>query len=135
MRELTNHIVSGDQAVQLKIEVLDEPGVGGACHLYHITGFDSASNASDPWTARHGQSGRHSTILFQNGPIKEAGVNGITHEALLAVLIDRLYGFQEGPFACEDNAEALRTLKHAMHVLQRRTLARIARGVEGTNKE
>jgi hypothetical protein len=80
----------------LKIEVLDGPGSGGANHLYHITGFDSVSNPSDPWTKRHGESAKHSTILFQNGPIAEAGVNGVTHEVLLAVLIDRLEAFQAG---------------------------------------
>jgi hypothetical protein len=63
-REISTHIVSGDQASQLKIEVLDEPGSGGANHLYHITGFNSGTNASDPWTARHGQPAEHSTILF-----------------------------------------------------------------------
>ena len=36
MRELTDHIVSGDQAVQLQIEVTDEPGAGGANHEYRI---------------------------------------------------------------------------------------------------
>lgn len=120
-RELTDHIVSGDQAVQLKVEVLDGPGAGGAYHAYRITGM------TDPdWDC---------DLFFQNGPIKEAGVNGITHEALLAVLIDRLRGFQTGPFACQDNARALAHLKRALRHLQNRTLARIARGVEGTNKE
>jgi hypothetical protein len=133
MRELTNHIVSGDQAVQLKIEVLDEPGQGGANHLYKITGMDTTSNVSDPFVDLYGEGAEHSTVLFQNGPIKEFGVNGITGEALTAILIDRLRSFQDGPFACEDNEEALRCYKQALHCLQRRTLARIARGVEGTH--
>lgn len=30
-------------------------------------------------------------ILFQNGPIKEFGVNGITGEALAAIQIDRIH--------------------------------------------
>ena len=36
MRTLTDHIVSGDQAVQLQIEVQDEPGAGGANHGTNI---------------------------------------------------------------------------------------------------
>ena len=36
MRVLTDHIVSGDQAVQLNISVTDEPGQGGANHEYLI---------------------------------------------------------------------------------------------------
>ena len=131
MREITSHKVNANEA--LKIEALDEPGSGGANHLYHLTGFNSASNPSDPWTARHGEPAKHSTILFQNGPILEVGVNGVTHEALLAVVIDRLQCFQKGPFACRENALALTKLEEAAHWLNHRTQARVARGVEGTH--
>lgn len=133
MRVLHDHKVNPAND-QLKIEVLDEPGSGGACHLYHITGFDSGSNPSDPWTKRHGQPAVHSTILFQNGPIGEVGVNGLTHEALIAIVADRLRSFQAGPFACRENALALTKLEEAQHWLQSRTRARLARGVEGTHK-
>ena len=135
MRTLTDHIVSGDQAVQLKIEVLDQPGAGGANHLYQIEGFNSGTNPSDPWKARHGQPAIHSTILFQNGPIKESGVNGITQEALLAIVIDRLRSFQAGPFASDYNAVALDHCEKGLQSLQRRTLERISRNVEGTNQK
>jgi hypothetical protein len=134
MRTLTDHIVSGDQAVQLKIEVTDEAGAGGANHLYMITGFDTGTNPSCPFTARYGQPANHSTVLFQNGPIKEAGINGITQEALLAITIDRLRSFQEGPFRCRENAIALTHCEEALMWLQRRTVARIKRGVEGTHQ-
>lgn len=36
--------------------------------------------------------------------IAEVGTNGITHEALLAVLIDRLQSFQRGEYSCCDLA-------------------------------
>jgi|SRR6185503_1266182 len=117
MRELNDHIVSGDQAVQLKIHVLDEPGAGGANHWYEI-----ADNR-----------GTMAKIVFQNGPIKEAGVNGITQEALLAIVIDRLRSFQAGEFSCRENAIALTHCEDALSWLQKRTIARIKRGVEGTN--
>ncbi len=131
MRTLTDHIVSGDQAVQLTITVGDKPGQGGAHHRYEITGCDISSNpSSDPdWFALA------TYILFQNGPIKEAGVNGITQEALLAIVIDRLRSFQAGPFSCRENAIALTHIEDALMWLQRRTTARIKRGVEGTNQE
>lgn len=134
MRTLAHHIVDGDAANhQLRIAVEDAPGSGGANHLYRITGFNSASNPSDPWAATHGEPGQHSTILFQNGPIKEAGVNGLTHEVLLAILMDRMEGFQAGPYASDDNALALNHMKAALGSLQKRTRARMARGVEGTH--
>ena len=131
MRMISTHIVSGDAASQLVLQTLDEKGAGGAYHLYHITGFNSASNASDPWTARHGQPAEHSTILFQNGSIPEKGPNGVTQEVLLAIVIDRLEAFQAGPFASQYNADALQHARSALTSLQQRTKDRIARGVEG----
>jgi len=122
MRTLTDHIVSGDQAVQLTITVTDEPGQGGANHRYHITTWKNEQpNSLD--------------IHFQEGPIKEFGVNGITQEALLAIVIDRLRSFQSGPFACRENAIALTHFEEGLMWLQRRTVARIKRGVEGTTQK
>ena len=134
MRQLNDHIVPGDSANhQLSVEVLDEPGQGGACHLYEIGGFSTDTNVGDVWKNRYGKPSDHTTLLFQNGPIKEVGVNGVTHEALLAILIDRMRSFQEGPYKCRENAIALTHLEDALIWLQRRTVARIRRGVEGPN--
>jgi hypothetical protein len=133
MRTLTDHIVSGDQAVQLAIEITDQPGQGGANHRYEISGFDTTGNPSSRDGAGYHANYSREVIIFQNGPIKENGVNGITQEALLAIVIDRLRSFQAGPFACGENAIALSSCEEAMRQLQKRTRARIARGIEGTN--
>lgn len=121
----------------LTITVKDDPGHGGAHHLYEISGFDTDTNASDPFKARHGESGKHSTILFQNGPIgvDGNGVNGVTHEALLAIVADRLRCFQAGPYSCKENSCALTHIEEAMHWLQQRTIKRMRRGVEGTHEK
>jgi hypothetical protein len=134
MRELTGHKVNPANDT-LKIEVLDAVGSGGAHHYYSITGFDYARNQSVPDKRQYGDFKDEDTavILFQNGPIAEAGVNGLTHEALLAILIDRLECFQNGPYSSDDNREALEGLHTAQAALQRRTKARMARGVEGTH--
>ena len=130
MRKLLHHIVGGDKSHQLEVQVQDEPGHGNACHKYGIYGFDtkgnpSASNSDETCLI----------ILFQNGPIVDiGGVNGITHETLLAILIDRLECFQSGPYKSDHNAVALAALHSALHHLQARTHERIARGVEGTHK-
>jgi hypothetical protein len=125
-RTLADHIVTGDQAGQLNITVLDGPGAGGASHDYSIT--------TDAIGA-HGKSLNECRIYFQNGPIRENGVNGVTQEALLAIVIDRLRSFQKGPCPCRENAIALTHFEEGLMWLQRRTLERIKRGVEGTNKE
>ena len=126
MRTITDHhTVSGDQAVQLEIVVTDAPGAGGANHEYVIL-----------WDGPvQGGPKSECPIAFQNGPIKEFGVNGITQEALLAIVIDRLRSFQAGPFSCRENAIALTHCEDALMWLQWRTVARIKRGVEGTNQK
>lgn len=110
--------------------MLDEPGSGGACHHYFIGGFHTKGNpAAD--SSCNDDTAVH--LLFQNGPIAEVGVNGITHEALLAILIDRLEHFQNGPFANPHNRDALTHLQMAQKALHDRTRERMERGVEGTH--
>jgi len=118
MRLITDHKVNPANDV-IEIAVIDEPGSGGACHEYEIT-------VPGVSTTR---------ISFQNGPIAETGVNGLTQEVLIAICVDRLQGFQAGKFACRENALALTKLEEAQHWLHHRTLARMQRGVEGTHNK
>lgn len=134
MREIKTHIVEGDSANhQLKIEVTDEPGAGGANHRYEITNYDPETNPSCSDRRDDPAGSGTTTVLFQNGPIKEVGVNGITQEALLAIVIDRLEAFQSGKFHSDFNQMALEHCQAALGALQRRTRERIARQVEGTH--
>lgn len=128
MRTIATHKVNECNEA-LQIEVVDAPGNGGAHHHYEISGYNASHNPS--WWPDG--SPCEMTIVFQNGPIKEAGVNGITNEALLAIVEDRLACFQNGPYACEENAVARAAVQKAMEVLHSRTLKREARGVEGTH--
>lgn len=102
----------------ISVVVADVPGHGGASHEYH---------------AVHGgpETPPLAVIKFQNGPIGEHGVNGVTQEILLAIVIDRLRSFQAGPFSSRENALALTKCEEALHWLQQRTLDRMRRGVEG----
>lgn len=136
MRTITEHKVNPAND-KLTITVTDRPGAGGANHAYRIEGFDLSSNRS----ADHPDYGQIAVgaatgmdIFFQNGPINEAGVNGVTQEVLLAIVADRLRSFQSGPYACRENALALTKIEEAQHWLHSRTLARMQRGVEGTHK-
>lgn len=116
MDKLVSHKCNGLNEA-LEIKVLDEPGQGNACHRYVIYVPNDASIVCN--------------IGFQDGPIQEAGVNGISNEALLAVVEHRLQGFQSGKYVCRENAVALMKLQEAMMWLQKRTRDRVARGVEG----
>lgn len=132
MRTIDDHKVNpANDTLTVKVE--GEVGAGGANHLYTITGFDTTSNPDDPFVARHGEPAKHATVLFQNGPINEVGVNGVTHEVLLAIVADRLRSFQKGPYSCKANACALTHIEEAQHWLQQRTIERMRRGVEGTH--
>ncbi len=133
-RVLTDHLVRPDET--LMIEVLDEPGQGGACHRYDIRGYNATKNpAYAGMDLSYLANATRIAVVFQNGPIKEFGVNGITQEALLAIVIDRLRSFQAGPFACRENAIALTNCEEALMWLQKRTRDRLARGVEGYNQK
>lgn len=72
-------------------------------------------------------------LSFQDGPIKETGVNGITQEVLLTILIDRLEGFQTSKYANGYNETALAHCKEALAALNARTTEREKRGVEGSH--
>jgi hypothetical protein len=110
MRTIETHKVN-PATDKLLIEVLDGPGSGGACHDYLIT--------TPP------PNGVATSIKFQNGPIAEVGVNGLTHEALIAILIDRMEGFQAGPYANSYNSAALSALHAAAISLHERTRERM----------
>lgn len=127
MREITTHCVKGEPN-GLTLIAQDIPGPGGANYRYAITGFDAATH---PAAWDEGAS-TETVLLFQNGPVAEVGINGITQEALIAVMMDRLEAFQTGPYACKENQCALEHLGKALDALQVRTLKRLVRGIEGT---
>lgn len=136
MRELTDHKTNPANA-ELTITVCDEPGAGGASHLYRVTGFNLETNPLTEESVNYEPEDDIARIfiLFQNGPIGEVGVNGVTHEALLAIVIDRLRSFQAGPYSCRENAIALTKCEEALMWLKKRTHDRTARGVEGTHQK
>jgi hypothetical protein len=127
-RELREHQV-GVVNNGLTITVDDEPGSGNAHHRYVVTGFNAATNPGHRPDA--GQFAK--VVLFQNGPVSINGANGLTNEALLAIVADRLQSFQAGKFACGENEAALTHVRNAIETLHCRTRARMARMVEGTH--
>ena len=72
-------------------------------------------------------------IHFQEGPIKECGVNGVMNEDLIVMIICRLEHFQKSEFACRENAVAITKLEEALMWLRKRTMGREVRNVEGTH--
>lgn len=106
----------------INIIAIDDPNPEtGASHVYAVE-------------LKVGEEIKRSWILqFQKGPVATEK-NGLTHEALLAVVIDRLNGFQKGPFGCAENEDALMHLEYARSALGSRTRLRQERGIEGTHQ-
>lgn len=119
MRELTEHKINPVND-KIGIKVVDEPGQGNANHHYAI---EMPVNVDNPPV----------DILFQNGPVNEVGINGLTQEALMIICIDRLRSFQKGPYACRENGMALTHLEESLHWLHSRTVKRMTQGKEGTH--
>lgn len=128
-RIISEHKVNPANDV-LDLIAIDGPGAGGANHLYAVQG---ANRHNNPSLQQYPVSTDYMLLLFQNGPINEVGVNGLTHEVLLAVICDRMRAFQAGPYACRENAIALTKLEEAQMWLQKRTRDRMLRNVEGTH--
>ena len=94
----------------------DEPTKLPAGHFYDVIAGDTIT-----------------PIQFQNGPVKENGVNGVTSEALMAIVIHRLRILNEA-FPCRENSLAITNFEQGLMWLEHRTRDRQKRGVEGLNK-
>lgn len=119
-REVLDHrsAPAGDAQDNYRVEAVDDPGPGGASFKYEVT------------VRSHGEWARHAAVKFQSGPLDAtSGPNGLTNEVLLAVVLDRLRGFQQGPFACRENALAITNLEQTLHWLGSRSRDRNLRGV------
>lgn len=84
--------------------------------------------------------GRGIEINWQNGPLgrgtERLEPNGAFVEGVIAAAIDRIEHYQtasEGRFKCRENALAITKLEEALLWLQKRTMDREARQVEGTH--
>lgn len=93
-----------------------------APHLFHVN-----------TTHNEGVDELLASIHFQEGPIKEHGVNGVCNEDLIAMVICRLEHFQNSEFRCRENAVAITKLEESLMWLRKRTNGREFRGVEGTH--
>ena len=100
-----------------------EPGDDGEKPTYLPHGHYYSIDAGETTTAIH----------FQNGPVKEHGVNGATSEALLAILIHRTKVLNDN-FPCDENKRAITYMENALALFEQRTKERQTRGVEGFNK-
>lgn len=111
-----------------KVYAADEPGNGGANHVYHVYRADEIPTHEDVTPL--------AVIRFQNGARKdENSQHGVLDTDLLEIVRDRLRAFQSGPFACRENACALTHLEESLFWMNARVENRIERNVLGTNQK
>jgi len=122
MREIKTHRVKSDYySNQLEVSAIGERGSGGANLEYQIRP-DKKYLSDDLF------------IKFQHGD-PSILINGISNESLLAIVLDRLDGFQGGKFPSDETAFAIEHIERALASMQTRTLERIDRGVIGELKK
>ena len=123
---------------------IDEIGPGGANHAYTVYKHGTAKIDEDGRIYVEGQEKLWDTdneniigdVIFQTGPRKEStSISGVLDSDLLEIVRDRLTSFQQGPFKCEENEEALKHVTEALEWMNKRVENRAKRGVLGTNKE
>jgi hypothetical protein len=73
-------------------------------------------------------------INFQSGSVPVNGINGITNEVLLAILINRTK-ILDSQFPCAENKTAISHMEDALGILEQRTHRRVAKGIEGKMTE
>ena len=124
-----------NEALELyAVDIPDEHGVKRT--RYEISGFDFSKNplAYPPERLPLDRFGQVYPLLFQQGNPNEVGINGLTTEALLTVIIDRLECFQATPMASRENEKALEHFKTGMRWVRARSESRLRRGTSGTPK-
>jgi hypothetical protein len=137
VRELTTHKGISPVNDKLQVQAIGSRGPGGAPLRYDITGHDASSNPArvapvidvteddeDVYHAvGHAQDANplsRIAIVFQSGEPAEVGFNGVTMESLLAIVKDRLEGFQDGPYPCAENDIALKYVTMSLDCLRER---------------
>lgn len=120
-RLINDHFVNKANE-KLTIAAIDEPSASGVNHLYVIHGINTETNPS----YRNGEVGfqpnESTAFLFQNGAIDEVGPNGLTNEALLAIVVDRLRCAQAGGDASPIAGLLLLKIEDALGYIKHRSI-------------
>lgn len=125
MRKLTEHLAAEGEN-PLVVVAMDSPLPGYASTRYDVTGFNTVYNQA----ADSGGAPAHFSrlpVIFSSDPDRPGYLpqDGISTEALLAILADHLQSQQHTPNACFEYGAALDNVQNALHALTHRR-ARVA---------
>lgn len=108
------------------VTAVTPPAPDGACKHYSIAAVIPAQTSDSSE-----QVVNQSTLDFQDGSIAEVGPNGITDQALLAVVLDRMRGFNNGPYRCRENSVIITKIEEALMWMEKRSNDRARQGIDG----
>tara|TARA_Y100000034_G_scaffold21607_1_gene24866 strand:+ start:1626 stop:2123 length:498 start_codon:yes stop_codon:yes gene_type:complete len=155
MREITTHKVANVDSPRIFAVDEADPDAGGMHHVYAVVWGTYTDD--DPGDLGNLDGEKYSfvadlpgkltlvsdtgtgslvkgcLIKYQHGPVLEVGANGLHGECLRAIEMDRLESAQAGPFACQENEDALVHMEESLQYGRLRTLRRRDAGAEGRN--
>jgi hypothetical protein len=97
---------------------------------HHADGVDIVPDGCEYRVSHSDGDSDVAQILFQNGPVSDNGINGLTSEVLLETLIHRT-AVLDGRFPCHENKMALKSMKEALVFFDMRTKRRQKEGNTG----
>ena len=120
VEEITDHRDGFALNDAITVKPIDDVGPGGAHHMY-VAEVDGVEVAR---------------VQFQCGPRNEPGSTpGVTHMAMIALLLHPLRAFQKGPFPSRETALAITDLESALNWMHKRVRDRAKRGVLGKSEK
>ena len=129
-RELYDHKRNKFNRECVEVRTADSRANDNAHHKYTIQVWKHAQTSEESSICVEAV-----TLNFQNGGLKEVGPNGITDQALLAIVMDRLKSFNDGQFRCRENSLAITHLELVLMYMEERANDRARRGAEGERKQ
>lgn len=125
-RELTDHKNNKFNRECINVVTSDLREPDNAHHKYKIFVNRDGKDSEAPRVTVH-----EVELEFQTGGLKEVGPNGITDQALIAIVLDRLRSFNDGPFRSRENSMMITKLEEALMWGEKRGNDRSRRNVEG----
>ncbi len=120
MRPVTHHHSGLDGDVNGAITLTAHPAGPGGASAHYVARY----------VADHGVAEADLSFLQLRDPFSV-----FTNEVLLAIVQDRLEGFQEGQFPCPENEMALAYLRRSLECLKQRTRRRLNQRIAGQHVE
>lgn len=111
-------------------KIIERNGMTVDSITHHADGVDIVPEGCEYHVSHSEGDGDVAYIMFQNGPVSDNGINGLTNEVLLEILLHRT-AVLDSRFPCHENKMALKHMREALVFLDMRTKRRSKEGNTG----